>query len=122
MAAAGAAAGAAGAAAAAAQAEAYWMLFKHQIRLSTGLLKRQYLRGTNLILAPNALVSSLSTLIPKKETDIRVDLVKMLLCTKCNGRLEANDIVTYYCYANKHNGKRKGACLHINSFIYSHPR
>lgn len=122
MAAVASAAAATSAAAAAEEIETYWTLFKHQIRLSTGLLKQQYERGTNILLAPNALISSLSTLVPGKETELRTDLAKMLFYTKCNGRMETNDLVDYYCQANKHNLKRNVNCLRINSFYYSHPR
>lgn len=122
MAAAGAAAAATTAAAAAEESEAYWTLFKHQVRLSAGLLKSQYERGSNLLLAPNALISSLSTLVPGRETESRIDLAKMLFYTKCNGRMETNDLVDYYCQANKHNLKRNMNSLSVNSFYYSHPR
>lgn len=107
---------------AAEESEAYWTLFKHQIRMSTGLMKCQYESGRNLLLAPNALISSLSTLIPGRETEPRIDLAKMLLYTKCSGRMETNDLVDYYCQANKYNLKRNVNCLRVNSFYYSHPR
>lgn len=100
----------------------YWLLFKHQIRVSTGLLQSQYCRGRNCLIAPNALISSLSTLVPGKDTDPRVELAKMLFYTKCRGKMDANTIVSHYCMGNKQNLKTNAKCLHVTNFHYSHPR
>lgn len=112
------------AAASAAQQEAlyYWLLFKHQIRMSTGLLREQYSQGKNCLIAPNALISSLSTLVPGKDTEPRVELAKMLFYTKCRGKMDANNIVNHFCMGNKHNLKANAKCLHVTNFHYSHPR
>lgn len=100
----------------------FWLLIKHQIRLSTGLLKSEYERGTNFLLAPNALISSLCTLLPGSKTKELVDFAQMILNTQCDSRYLAIKCVRYHCEANKNNLKTNANSLHVNNFHYSHPR
>lgn len=101
-----------------------WYLFKHQLKLTTGLLQSTYRRNRNFLLAPNQIVSSLATLVPGQATQPRIQLAKSLFWDKCNGKMSANQMIGSYCLYNKHNIKQaaKGGAYKINNTHYSHPR
>ena len=90
--------------------------------MSSSFLKSQYCRGENYLISINALVSSLSTLVSGKDTEERVDLAQMLMDSKCSGRSDANDIISYYCRGNGKNLEKNARSLSVTNFYYSHPR
>ena len=105
------------------QAYMYWCLFKHQLRLSTGLLQASYRRDRNVLLAPQPLISALATLVPGKDTEPRVTLARMLFTARCGGKMEANTMMGTFCHGNKYNLKLNAkAGWSVNTFHYSHPR